>query len=127
MLSRKFVSSRRTLSRNIHHHDSHACRGVHESEKELTFAELLFEIRIAAAFLVEVEAVADENPSDADGNADCGFGDHGHSNIQIPDVLQMTHETLVETSAIMEKVAFLVVRAEHAREMFARRCTKLNV
>jgi len=54
---------------------------VHKSEKELTFAELLFEIRIAAAFLVEVETVADENPGDADGNADRGFGDHGHSNI----------------------------------------------
>lgn len=88
-----------------------------KKKSELTFTELLFEIGIAATLLVEVEAVADEDPGDADGNADCGFGNHGHSNIQITKILQRIHEPLVTTSAIMEKVAFLVVRAEHAREM----------
>lgn len=91
-----------------------------KGKSKLTFTELLFEIGVAAALLVEVETVADEDPGDADGNADRGFGNHGHSNIQISDVSQRIHEPLVSTSAIMDKVDFLAVRAERAREMFAR-------
>lgn len=61
---------------------------MYESSEEkevakLTFAEFLLEIGIAAAFLIEVKAVADENPGDADSNADRSFGYHGHSNIEI--------------------------------------------
>lgn len=118
-LSRKHTPSQR----------SHTCRGYTgvKRKSRLTFAELLFEIGIAAAFLVEVEAVADEDPGDADGNANRGFGNHGHSNIQISNVLQRIHELLITTSAIMEKkVDFLVVRAEHAREIFARGCANLT-
>jgi len=44
---------------------------------ELTFSELLLEIWIAAAFLIEVKAIADENSGDADGYAYCSFGHHG--------------------------------------------------
>lgn len=50
---------------------------------KLTFAEFLLEIRIAAAFLIEIKTIADENSGDADGNADRSFGYHGHSNIEI--------------------------------------------
>lgn len=50
---------------------------------KLTFAEFLLEIGIAAAFLIEVKTVANENSGDANGNADRSFGYHGHSNIEI--------------------------------------------
>jgi len=43
---------------------------------ELTFSELLLEIWITSAFLIEVEAIADENSGDANGYAYCGFGHH---------------------------------------------------
>jgi len=80
---------------------------VHENEKsELTFTELLFEIGITATLLIKVKTIANKDPGDPNCNADCGFGNHGHSNTQNPDILQKIHETLVATSAIMEKVAF---------------------
>lgn len=70
---------------------------------KLTFSQFFLEIGIAASFLVEIKAIADENSGDADSYAYCGFGHHGTIVYKF-QYYDKIHKFFLTPTAIMEKV-----------------------